>query len=321
MRFALPDGVRCAVALSYDLEMCAGYQPDRVNHGRIMPEAQDYTRELLRVAEEYGVQLHFFYVGNGLDETFGLLQEILERGHVLDSHTYTHLSLRTPDVQRLDAELALTNALFEQRLGWRSTVLRGPGGYPQGLDDLPENQRVILDNGFRWVSCRADTTLYRQERPSILESAARDLPYRYPSGLVEIPIQGLMDRTFFEWYRNVAPDRYEAWRTQSGGRPVADDWRAPWTPPTALEEWMEYHRQAVDFAYERRLVWVPVWHPLTEYLHDRRNVVLRHFLEYCRSKPERVWVCTVRDAAQLLVDAPTPATATPAAGARGDGIA
>jgi hypothetical protein len=29
----LPAGVRCAIALSYDLEMCAGYQPDLVNHG------------------------------------------------------------------------------------------------------------------------------------------------------------------------------------------------------------------------------------------------------------------------------------------------
>ena len=130
----LPEGVRCAIALSYDFEMCAGYQPDRINHGRIIPEAQAYTLNLCDVAEDYGVKLHFFYVGNGFDRTFDCLKEILDRGHVLDNHTYSHLPLITDDVQRLDEELALTNQLFEERLGWKSTVLRGPGGYQNGLD-------------------------------------------------------------------------------------------------------------------------------------------------------------------------------------------
>ena len=52
--------------------------------------------------------------------------------------------------------------------------------------------------------------------------------------------------------------------------------------------------------YEHRLLWVPTWHPLTHYLHDRDNVVLDDFLTYCASKDEKVWVCTVRDAADML---------------------
>jgi peptidoglycan/xylan/chitin deacetylase (PgdA/CDA1 family) len=301
MKVRLPDGVRCAIALSYDLEMCAGYQPDRVNHGRILPEVQAYTLDLCAVAEAYGVRLHFFYVGNGFDQTFSCLEEILGRGHVLDSHTYTHLSLRTPDVQRLDEELALTNELFESRLGWTSTVLRAPGGYQEGLDGKEENQRVILKNGFRWVSSQMDRS-YVREPEYVLQSPGREVPYRYPTGLVEILMQGMCDRHFFEWYRNVDPAAYEEWRATSGGRPVASEWKAPWTPPSALEEWLEYHRRAIDYAYERRLLWAPVWHPLTHYLHDRQNVVLRRFLDYCQSKAEPVWVCTLRDAAAMLAD-------------------
>jgi peptidoglycan/xylan/chitin deacetylase (PgdA/CDA1 family) len=302
LRVKLPEGVRCAIALSYDLEMCAGYQPDLINHGRILPEAQQYTLDLCSVAEEYGVRLHFFYVGNGLDQTFPLLREILDRGHILDSHTYTHLSLRTPDVRRLDEELALTNELFERRLGWQSTVLRAPGGYTEGLDGLPENQEVILKNGFRWVSSQLDKRVIERGLDYALTSPSRDLPYRYPSGLIEIPMQGMCDRHFFEWYRNVAPDKYDEWRTQHGGRPVPTDWKAPWTPPTALEEWLDYNCRAIDYAYEHRLWWVPIWHPLSHYLHDRENVVLRRFLEHCHAKAERVWVCTVRDAATMVVD-------------------
>ncbi len=299
MRVRLPEGVRCAIALSYDLEMCGGYQPDGVNHGRIIPEVQAYTLDLCGVAEQYGVPLHFFFVGNGIEHTQGCLKEILRRGHVLDNHTYAHLALTTDDVAKLDEELALTNRLLEERLGWKSTVLRGPGGYQNGLDGKAENQKAILKNGFRWVSGRHDGT-HRGDMAHILRTVEENLPYAYPTGLVEIPIQGLTDRTFFDTLRNVSPEKYQAWRKSHGGQAVPDGWTAPWTAPDALEAWMSYLLKSVDYAYERRLLWVPTWHPTTHYLHDRENVVLKTFLEYCQSMPERVWVCTVRDAAEML---------------------
>ena len=299
MRVRLPEGVRCAIALSYDLEMCGGYQPDGINHGRIIPEVQAYTLNLCGVAERHGVPLHFFFVGNGIEHTRDCLREILRRGHVLDNHTYSHVALTTDDVAKLDEELALTNRLLEERLGWKSTVLRGPGGYQNGLDGRVENQKAVLKNGFRWVSGRHDGT-HRGDMAHVLRTAVENVPYAYPTGLVEIPIQGLTDRTFFDTLKNVAPDRYQEWRKAHGGQPVSKGWKAPWTAPDALEAWMAYLREAVDYAYERRLLWVPTWHPTTHYLHDPENVVLKSFLEYCRSKPEKVWVCTVRDAAEML---------------------
>src|SRR5687767_5455436 len=153
--------------------MCGGYQPDVINHGRILPEVQRYTLDLCSVAEALGVQLHFFFVGNGLDKTYACLRQILDRGHILDSHTYTHLPLITDDVQRLDEELALVNDLFERRLGWHSTVLRGPGGYHDGLAGRTENQRAILKNGFKWVSCQVDRHVRMSDRADVLAVASR----------------------------------------------------------------------------------------------------------------------------------------------------
>jgi hypothetical protein len=48
LRTNLPEGIRCAIALSYDLEMCAGYAPDGINHGRIIPPVQQYTLDLCK---------------------------------------------------------------------------------------------------------------------------------------------------------------------------------------------------------------------------------------------------------------------------------
>ena len=295
----LPEGVRCAVALSYDLEMCAGYQPDGVNHGRIIPEVQEYTLELCSIAEEFGVQLHFFHVGNGFEETYACLREILHRGHLVDNHTYSHIPLLTEEVDRLDKELAKVNALYAERLNWTSTVLRGPGGYQDGLDERPANQEVILRNGFKWVSCRFDSTDLKN-RDYVLASPAENVPYVYPTGLIEIPIQGYTDRSFFDNLLCENRQAYDGWRTEFGGTAVGKDWRAPWTSDGAVEEWKVYNRQAIDYAYDNHLLYVPTWHPTTHYYHDRDNVCLRDLLSYAESRDEKVWVCTVRDAAELI---------------------
>jgi hypothetical protein len=56
----------------------------------------------------------------------------------------------------------------------------------------------------------------------------------------------------------------------------------------------------LDYAYENRLLWVPVWHPYTHYLHDPESRMLKALLRHAAGKAERVWVCTVRDAAAML---------------------
>ena len=65
MRFQLPEGVRCGIALSYDLEMCAGYQPDGVNHGRIIPEVQAYTLTSAPWRRNMGLNSTSFSWGTG----------------------------------------------------------------------------------------------------------------------------------------------------------------------------------------------------------------------------------------------------------------
>lgn len=297
----LPEGVRCAVALSYDLEMCAGYSPVMINHGRIMHPLRAYTLGLCDTAEEFGVQLHFFYVVNGLeDPDIQYLHEILQRGHVIDNHTYSHMLLNYPDANRLSWELSTANRALESRLGVRSTVLRGPGGLPTGLDRIPTNQEIILANGFSWVSSHMESTMGKYGNAHDIAAPARLQPYAYPSGLIEIPIQGWMDRIFFDFEYNRDPEAMEAWRITEGHGPVPDGWTCPWTDSDALENWIAYNLAALDHAYDNGLLWVPTWHPYSHYLHDPDNRVLPTLLSHARSKTEPVRICTLRDAAAML---------------------
>lgn len=153
LKIKLPNNVRCALALTYDVEMCAGYSPDGINHGRLGPFLMKYMLRLCETAEDYGVFLHFFQVVNGLEvnEVVLHLKEVIRRGHAVDCHTYNHVNLAYTPTQELNNDLALANRLFEKHLGYRSIILRGPGGYRHNALE-PENQQVILNNGYKWIS-------------------------------------------------------------------------------------------------------------------------------------------------------------------------
>jgi peptidoglycan/xylan/chitin deacetylase (PgdA/CDA1 family) len=298
----LPDGVRCAVALSYDLEMCKGYSTEGINHGRIMPPVQEYTLRLCDVAERYNTRLHFFFVCNGLEEDdISYLEEVVRRGHTIDNHTYSHQGLATMSPEELDKELSRANQLLEQRLNITSTVLRGPYGYENGWNDLHhENRLIILKNGFKWVSGEISEDVYHNDRDYWVSAPSRTMPYVYPEGLVEIPVQGWTDRMWFDLRPEIDQSIVATWRYRYGHKPVPEGWKADWLADNALDDWISLNLETLDYAYQHRLLWVPAWHPYTHYLHDPENLMLEALLQHAASKLERVWVCTVRDAMAML---------------------
>jgi len=305
IRIEMPEGIRCAIALTYDTDMAGGYAPDLICHGRTMPALQEYILKLCDTAEKFGVHLQFFQIGNGLeDEDIRYLREMLGRGHVVDSHTYSHIALITDDLAALDHELALTNELFEKRLGWKSTVLRGPGGYHEGLRGKPENQRIIMKNGFHWVSCEWNRELINSPLEYAIEAAGRDVPYAYNSGLIEFPLQGFTDRVWFETVKMEDRELYDAWRAEWGHKAVPPGSRAPWTTANALDTWIDYNLAAADYAYEYGLLWIICWHPYSHYVHDPQNKMLPALLQWAagkkKKKKDQAWVCTLRDAVALV---------------------
>ena len=222
------------------------------------------------------------------------------RKHVVDSHTYSHLRLGTSDFAKLDLELEQTNRLLRERLNCNSTVLRGPGGEPKGLHGLEDNQHVILKNGFRWVTCHMDITMGQFGPNYDAASPGRLGAYVYPTGLIELPIQGWMDRGYFDSFKCADQSAYDHWRKEHGHKPVLDGWECPWTAEDALDGWIAYNLAALDFAYDNRLLWVPTWHPYSHYLHDPQNRMLPTLLERARSKSEKVHIGTVRDGVNML---------------------
>lgn len=301
--FALGDHGRCAVAITYDLEMCAGYSPEGVNHGRIAPFLQDYTLDLCRRAAAQGASPHFFYTSNGLDypdEQAPFLKEILSYGHLISSHTYSHMPLHTTPPEKLDADLARANDLLYRHLGIVSEVLRGPGGYPDedGLASRPEQREVIRRNGFGYVSGSVIPRSVRGEYPpeSLISDRQR---FVYDDGLVELAIHCYTDRQWFDMDHLADQTAYDSWRLTQGHCAMPSGWRAPWATPEARERFVAYNLRCMDHAYDNRLLLVFTWHPYTQLIHDPDQRVLASTLQHVRSKAETVWLCTLRDIARL----------------------
>jgi len=276
-------GSKCAVAIGYDVDMPG--DPDYLYvkdlgwrggcHGHLNEDVIRYIKMLIQVAESYGARLQFFLQGNTLEDPGGLWIEIAERGHAIDQHTYTHISLPHAPLERIESEVVRTKRLIEGNLKTVNIGLRGPGGYKGGLQGRSDIQKILLKAGIKFVSTQDNLTNTLLSDDKIIETIADNQPYYYKTELLEIPFCGYQDREFFD------PDC---------------------GPPRegTLEEWIQYLKGAVDFAYDHGLTYSLVVHPSTEFKHDPEGKSIGELLSYCRQR-QGILICTYRDLYQWTI--------------------
>jgi peptidoglycan/xylan/chitin deacetylase (PgdA/CDA1 family) len=130
------------------------------------------ARAAARVAE-YGGRIHFFAVGRALEqEDVSWMEEIARAGHPIGNHTYDHVNVlaRTADEiqyrfrrapwlidgrtveQVLEDNVRITTLALRKRVGVEPAGFRTPGGFAKGLSGRPDVQRMLMRQGFRWVS-------------------------------------------------------------------------------------------------------------------------------------------------------------------------
>ncbi len=229
------------LAITLDLEMSAEY-PRRgmtewnYRKGDLDADTKRYAVRAAEVAREHGGLIHFFALGQTLEqEDVGWLRALAEAGHPVGNHTYDHVNLlaaRMDDVQfrfrrapwlvrgktvpeAIEQNVESATLALRERCGITPAGFRTPGGFANGLRDRADLQRMLLRQGFTWVS-----SLY-PPHPSgtpkaepgddvyaaIVRAQAAAQPFAYPSGLVEVPMSPVSDVTAFrthywklEWF-------------------------------------------------------------------------------------------------------------------------
>ena len=222
---------KALVAISLDLEMSAEY-PKRgmtewnYRKGDLDADTKKYAIGAAKVAKERGGMIHFFALGQTLEQPdVAWLKDLAQAGHPIGNHTYDHINLlatkaediqfrfkRSPWLIRgksvaevIEDNIAAATLALKERCGLRPNGFRTPGGFRDGLKGRADLQKMLLKQDFTWVSSLypAHTCGKVKEQPGdevyadIVKAQAAAQPFTYPSGLIEVPMSPVSDVNAF----------------------------------------------------------------------------------------------------------------------------
>jgi peptidoglycan/xylan/chitin deacetylase (PgdA/CDA1 family) len=185
-----PSGARCAVAFTFDFdaeEVWLAGDPDAESKPGLLSMgaygANVGVPEILRLLDRRGLPATFFVPGRVAEMHPDRVREIVAAGHELGAHGYTH---RSPTSLRRVEE--------EEELRKTKTILEGFGtevrGYRSPAWEFSVNTLELLaGHGIGYSSNLMD----------------RLHPYRHPNGVVELPVQWLLDDAAHFWF---SPDEW-----------------------------------------------------------------------------------------------------------------
>lgn len=102
------------------------------------PDAQ-WTPKILEILAKHDVQATFFVTGINMLKNSGIVQRMLDDGHEIGNHTYSHINVSTVGNEVLRLELNATQRIFESISG-RNLVMFRP---PYAQDSNPQSPEEI----------------------------------------------------------------------------------------------------------------------------------------------------------------------------------
>lgn len=159
----------------------------------------DYTRQVLDVLDKYQVQGTFFLLGSAVETYPELVQEIVDRGHVVASHSYNHPDMLYLSEEEIRQEILGTAKLIENIIGQPTQFYRLPygSGDARVVDAVPELTSVMWNvDSEDWVSETADQViqnvvsqlsgddliLFHDRLPNTVEALDRLIPEMIQAG-------------------------------------------------------------------------------------------------------------------------------------------
>lgn len=87
-----------------------------------------YTEQLLDGLQERGVVATFFVTGEHAVLHPEVIRRMQEEGHLIGNHTYSHMQLRSDNLEKFKEELLLTNKVIAEITGEEVEFVRPPYG-------------------------------------------------------------------------------------------------------------------------------------------------------------------------------------------------
>lgn len=253
------NGAKCAVSLTFDVDGESAFlamDPANAKRRGLLSQGTYGPRVgvplILDLLERYGVKATFFVPGWTADHHTAAIESIYQAGHEIGHHGYLHEPPRSEAPER-EWEMLLKGTEALQRITGERPV-----GYRSPSWEFTDNSLSFLQKeGFLYSSNMMDDFV----------------PYVHPEGLVELPVQWLLDDAPFFFFR------------PGGGRPI-------WPAHLAMSAWKEEFHGIYRYGGLFNLT----MHPFV-IGRPGRLMMLEQLIQTILSYPD-VWVAPLREIAQ-----------------------
>ncbi|UNC92426.1 polysaccharide deacetylase family protein [Candidatus Contubernalis alkaliaceticus] len=132
---------------------------------------EKYTAQVLDVLEDFQVPATFFLIGNRAERYPEVVERIIEEGHVVGNHSWSHPDLRKISTERLITEILRTEEVLHKITGLRTALIRPP----YGLISLPVLEEVKEMN-YKVINWSVDSVDWRDRNvEQILKNTLPDV--------------------------------------------------------------------------------------------------------------------------------------------------
>ena len=87
-----------------------------------------YTEQILDILGEYGIKATFFVVGSNAQQYPQIVSRILDEGHEIGNHTWSHKGMKNLSEKEIETEILKTHSFLKENFNYTSVVFRPPGG-------------------------------------------------------------------------------------------------------------------------------------------------------------------------------------------------
>jgi peptidoglycan/xylan/chitin deacetylase (PgdA/CDA1 family) len=125
-----------------------------------------YTYDVLALLKRYKMKATFFVLGSKAEQDPAALRQMVEEGHVVAAHSWTHASMVTLDAKGLRREFDRTNAVIREATGRVAAIQRPPFG-----DFDARTNRWSRANGMLPILWNVDSNDWQLDDPrSVVEN-------------------------------------------------------------------------------------------------------------------------------------------------------
>lgn len=141
------------------------------------------TEKILNILDSYGVKGNFFVVGTNSENLKKMYKRIVDEGHVLGMHSYSH---KYSEVYRSkDAfveDLDKISELIYEETGMRPTIYRFPGGSSNNVSRVPMSELIEILNErgityYDWNVLSGDATNPILPTQDIIDNSLKNIGY------------------------------------------------------------------------------------------------------------------------------------------------